>query len=105
MLYNQARNILTREIRAAKRSYSEKLRNQFSTNEPANMWKTLKNITCFSKPPSQAEKNQQLVDDLNVFYCRFENKLPPPISTTHISNQQQPSLLQLAPIHWVHNLW
>ncbi|XP_058023538.1 uncharacterized protein LOC131190292 [Ahaetulla prasina] len=86
MLYNQARNALTREIRAAKRSYSEKLKNQFSANEPANMWKTLKNITDYGKPPSQAEGNQQLADDLNEFYCRFERKLQPPISTTPISD-------------------
>ncbi|XP_058025172.1 uncharacterized protein LOC131191248 [Ahaetulla prasina] len=86
MLYNQARNALTREIRAAKRSYSEKLKNQFSANEPANMWKTLKNITGYGKPPSQAEGNQQLADDLNEFYCRFERKLQPPISTTPISD-------------------
>ncbi|XP_058043105.1 uncharacterized protein LOC131200422 [Ahaetulla prasina] len=86
MLYNKARNALTREIRAAKRSYSEKLKNQFSANEPANMWKTLKNITGYGKPPSQAEGNQQLADDLNEFYCRFERKLQPPISTTPISD-------------------
>ena len=84
MLYNQARNVLTREIRAAKRNYSEKLKNQFSTNEPANMWKTLRNITGYSKPPPQAEGNQQLADDLNVFYCRFEKNLQPLILKTSI---------------------
>ncbi|XP_070584475.1 olfactory receptor 5P81-like [Erythrolamprus reginae] len=64
--------------------YSEKLKNQFSTNEPANMWKTLKNITGYSKSPSQAKGDQQLADDLNVFYCRFEKKPQPRICTTTI---------------------
>ncbi|XP_058042562.1 uncharacterized protein LOC131200143 isoform X1 [Ahaetulla prasina] len=99
MLYNQARNVLTREIRAAKRSYSEKLKNQFSANEPANMWKTLKNITGYGKPPSQAEGNQQLADDLNVFYCRFERKLQPPISITPISpTTAKPPTTDLIPL-------
>ena len=44
VLYNQATNRLTKEIRAAKRSHSEKLRNQFSSNDPASLWPGLKNI-------------------------------------------------------------
>ena len=39
ILYNQARNTLTKEIRVAKRSYSEKLKNRFSANDPASVWR------------------------------------------------------------------
>ena len=41
ILYNQARNTLTKEIRVAKRSYSEKLKNRFSANDPASVWRGL----------------------------------------------------------------
>ncbi|XP_058026110.1 uncharacterized protein LOC131191710 [Ahaetulla prasina] len=99
MLYNQARNVLTREIRAAKRSYSEKLKNQFSTNEPANMWKTLKNITGYGKSPSQAKENQQLADgDLNVFYCKFERKLQPPALNSDTPTTAKPPTTDPIPL-------
>ncbi len=72
ILYNQARNILTEEIRVAKNNYSEKLRRDLSANNPASVWTGLRNITKYKTPPPQSVENQQLADDLNVFYCRFE---------------------------------
>jgi len=44
ILYNQARH-LTKEIRVAKRGFSEKLKKQFSANDPASVWIGLRNIT------------------------------------------------------------
>ena len=41
VLYRQARNTLNKEVRVAKRGYSEKLKNQFSTNDPASVWRGL----------------------------------------------------------------
>ncbi|KAK3550451.1 hypothetical protein QTP86_025725 [Hemibagrus guttatus] len=42
VLYNQVRNTLNKEIRVAKRSYAKKLEHQFSSNDPASVWKGLK---------------------------------------------------------------
>ncbi len=72
ILYNQARNRLTKEIRLAKNNYSEKLKKELSANDPASVWTGLRNITKYKTPLPQSVDNQQLVDDLNVFYCRFE---------------------------------
>ena len=57
ILYNQARNTLTKEIRVAKRSYSEKLKNRFSSNDPASVWRGLQDITNYRKtsPPLHGE--------------------------------------------------
>ncbi len=69
ILYNQARNRLTKEIRVAKKNYSEKLKKERSANDPASVWTGLRNITMYKTPPPQSVENQQLADDLNVFYC------------------------------------
>ncbi|KAI5616426.1 hypothetical protein C0J50_24006, partial [Silurus asotus] len=58
-LYKQARNQLTKEIRIVKRSYSEKLKSR--------------------RPPLPSEANKDLADDLNTFYCRFENNIFTPL--------------------------
>ncbi|KAL7824810.1 hypothetical protein AOLI_G00327080 [Acnodon oligacanthus] len=50
-LYNQARNTLNKEIRAAKKSYSNKLSSMVSTNEPSSVWKCLQNITSYKRTP------------------------------------------------------
>ncbi|KAK3539400.1 hypothetical protein QTP70_006298 [Hemibagrus guttatus] len=55
VLYNQARNTLNKEIRVAKRSYAKKLENQFSSNDPASVWKGLKDITNYKIPSSSTE--------------------------------------------------
>ncbi len=45
VLYKQAKYPLEREIRVAKRNYSEKLRIQFSSIDSTSVWKGLKEIT------------------------------------------------------------
>ncbi len=67
ILYNQARNRLTKEISVAKKNYSEKLKKELSANDPASVWTGLRNITMYKTPPPQSVKNQQLADNLNVF--------------------------------------
>ncbi|XP_051513104.1 1-phosphatidylinositol 4,5-bisphosphate phosphodiesterase gamma-2 isoform X4 [Myxocyprinus asiaticus] len=51
ILYNQAKNTLTKEIKVAKRSYSEKLKSKFSANDTASVWRGLKDITNFKTHP------------------------------------------------------
>ncbi len=72
VLYKQAKYTLEKEIRVAKRNYSDKLRIQFSSSDTASVWKGLKDITNYMTPSPSTVENQQLADDLNEFYCRFE---------------------------------
>ncbi|KAL0166083.1 hypothetical protein M9458_037927 [Cirrhinus mrigala] len=72
VLYNQAGNTLNKEIRAAKRTYAKRLEDQFASNDPTSVWKGLKAITNYKTPSPSTEVNQQLAEDLNEFYCRFE---------------------------------
>ncbi|KAK3548505.1 hypothetical protein QTP70_013354 [Hemibagrus guttatus] len=88
VLYKQARNTLNKEIRVAKRSYAKKLENQFSSNDPASVWKGLKDISNYKTPSPSTEANQQLAEDLNEFYCRFETaSLTPHAPSEHLSTQ------------------
>ncbi len=86
VLYKQAKYTLEKEIRVAKRNYSGKLRNKFSSSDSASVWKGMKDITSYKTPSPSTLENQQMADDLNEFYCRFEKTpfTPPaaPLSLT-----------------------
>ncbi|KAL0185564.1 hypothetical protein M9458_017234, partial [Cirrhinus mrigala] len=99
ILYNQARNRLTKEIRVAKKNYSEKLKKELSANDPTSVWTGLKNITMYKKPPPQSVENQQLADDLNVFYCWFEKPrlTPDSRSDLHFTHSPTPPATPLPP--------
>ncbi len=85
VLYKQAKYTLEKEIRVAKRNYSDKLRNKLSSSDPASVWKGLKDITSYKTPSPRTLENQQLADDLNEFYCRFEKT--PHTHPEHLSTQ------------------
>ncbi len=72
VLYKQAKYTLEKEIRVTKRNYSGKLRNTFSSSDSASVWKGMKEITSYKTPSPSTAANQQMADDLNEFYCRFE---------------------------------
>ncbi len=84
VLYKQAKYTLEKEIRVAKRNYSDKLRIQFSSSDTASVWKGLKEITNYKTPSPSTVENQQLADGLNEFYCRFE-KTPFTLPATPLS--------------------
>lgn len=67
-----------------KRSYTEKLRNKFLANDRATEWKGLKDITNYWPPSPHSVDNQELADDINMFYCRFDTLRP--ISHIHFNN-------------------
>ncbi|KAK0147933.1 hypothetical protein N1851_012393 [Merluccius polli] len=90
-LYNALRNTLTKEIRADKRSYSEKLKNRFSANDSAALWRGLQDITNYKRPSPPAEASKGLADDLNDFYCRRYRSLR--IKTTRHKNSFFPSAI------------
>ncbi len=85
ILYKQAKYTLEKEIRLAKRNYSDKLRIQFSSSDSASVWKGLKEITSYKTLSPSTVENQQLAEDLNEFYSRFE-KIPQTRSG-HLSTQ------------------
>ncbi len=86
VLYKQDKYTLEKEIRVTKRNYSGKLRNKFSSSDSASVWKVMKDITSYKTPSPSTAENQQMADDLNEFYCRFEKTpfTPPetPLSPT-----------------------
>ncbi len=84
VLYKQAKYTLEKEIRVAKRNYSNKLRIQFSSSDSASVWKGLKEITNYKTPSPSTVENQQQADNLNEFYCRFEKTHTHP---EHLSTQ------------------
>ncbi|KAK2894332.1 hypothetical protein Q8A73_016816 [Channa argus] len=73
VLYKQAK--LEKEIRVAKRNYSDKLRKQFSSNDSSSIWRGVKAITNYKTPSPSSVENQRLADDLNEFYCRNPKSL------------------------------
>ncbi len=72
VLYKQAKYTLEKEIRVAKRNYSGKLRNKFSSSDSASVWKGMKDITSYKTPSPSTVETQLMADDLKEFYCRFE---------------------------------
>ncbi len=72
VLYEQVKYKLGKEIGVAKSYYSAKLRIQLSSSDTASVWKGLKDITNYKTPSPSTVETQQLADDLNEFYCRFE---------------------------------
>ncbi len=96
VLYKQAKYTLEKEIRKAKRNYSDKLRIQISSSDSASVWKGMKDITTYKTPSPSTVENQQQADNLNEFYCRFEKHLlwHPPcegcqwLSSGQLSDQQ-----------------
>ncbi|KAK3554746.1 hypothetical protein QTP70_033440 [Hemibagrus guttatus] len=83
VLCKQAKYTINREIRVAKQNYSEKLKKQLSSNDSTSVWKGLKAITSYKTPSPSTEANQQLAEDLNEFYCRFEKQKPGLTPDTH----------------------
>ncbi len=99
VLYKQAKYTLEKEIRMAKRNYSGKLRNKFSSSDSASVWKGMKDITSYKTPSPSTVENQQMADDLNEFYCRFEKTpfTPPatPLSTTPTLQKREDDVCQV----------
>ncbi len=59
VLYKQAKYTLEKEIRVAKRNYSDKLRIQFSSSDSASVWKGMKDFTNYKTPSPSTVENQQ----------------------------------------------
>ncbi len=82
VLYKQAKYTLEKEIRIAKRNYSDKLRIQFSSSDSASVWKGMKDVTSYKTPLPSTVENQQQAHNLNEFYWRFEKHTRPTLNTS-----------------------
>ena len=67
-----------KEVREAKRLYSEKLQHQFSANDSASVWKGLRLITSCKPRAPHSTNDPRLANDLNKFYCRFDGQWDSP---------------------------
>ncbi len=69
----QASYDLRRSIKAAKRTYKNKVEEHFNNNNPRSMWQGINNITGFKgNKPATVNIAASLPDKLNTFYARFE---------------------------------
>ncbi len=69
----QASYDLRRSIKAAKRTYKNKVEEHFNNNNPRSMWQGINNITGFKgSKPATVNIAASLPDELNTFYARFE---------------------------------
>ncbi len=90
-LYNQARNTLTKEIRVIKRSYTEKVKNRFSVNNPASVWKSIQDITNYRKSSPHAVENHHSPTPTSNNHLQNWDDIgfqEPPNTTPHLHTKQ-----------------
>uniref|UniRef100_A0A1A8FC25 Reverse transcriptase domain-containing protein n=1 Tax=Nothobranchius korthausae TaxID=1143690 RepID=A0A1A8FC25_9TELE len=97
-LYKSLRNKLTKEIRAAKIKYAAKLKNQFSANNPTSLWRNIQHITNYRRPSFISDANHGLAEELNGFYCRFEDRNVTPLLHSSIAAAATPHLETQTPL-------
>ncbi len=81
-----ARANLSRGIREAKRQYSRRIAHHFSdSRDTRSLWQGIQTITDYKPPPQTCDSTIPLLNELNIFFARFEaqnsttaQKTPPP---------------------------
>ncbi|XP_049889973.1 uncharacterized protein LOC126383492 [Epinephelus moara] len=86
---------LRRNIRRGKEGYKKKMEEQLQQSDVSGVWSGLKTISGHKQPDSQARGNQQWVNDLNLFFNRFDQSAPP-LQTTR-EKFHQSCLSQMCP--------
>ncbi len=74
----EAKYTFSKEVREAKRLYSEKLQQQFSENNAGSVWKGLSQITNYKPKAPHSINDLRLANNLNEFYCRFDRQWDSP---------------------------
>ena len=69
---------LRRKIREGKNSYRRKMENQLQQRNISGVRKSLKTISGQRTPDSQAAGDQTWVNDMNLFFNRFDQTPTPP---------------------------
>ncbi len=67
VLYKQAKYTLEKEIRVARRNYSDKPRNKLSSSDTASVWKGMKDITSYKTPSVNNALTQIHFNGTNFF--------------------------------------
>ncbi|XP_062863986.1 tyrosine-protein kinase receptor [Trichomycterus rosablanca] len=77
---------LRRKIREGKAGYRKKLEEELQQNNVSGVWKGLKTISGHKKPDSQVVGDQKWVNELNLFFNRFDHShVPPPTQTSQLN--------------------
>ena len=71
---------LRRKIQEGKNSYSRKMKDQLQRKNVSGVWRGLKTISGYKEPNSQPVGNRKWVNDLNLFFSRFDHLPLPPTS-------------------------
>ena len=74
---------LRRKIREGKNSYRRKMENQLQQRNVSGVWKSLKTISGRKNPDSLAVGDQTWVNNMNLFFNRFDQTpTPPPVQSS-----------------------
>ncbi|KAK7898229.1 hypothetical protein WMY93_019082 [Mugilogobius chulae] len=92
--YKGAKYQFSREVEQARSRYNKRLKEQFSANDTASVWRGLRQITNYKPRAQHAADDLQLAEKLNTFYARFE--IPQP-SSTLLTAQVSPATLEPHP--------
>ncbi len=93
----QASYDLRRSIKAAKRTYTNKVEEHFNNNNPRSMWQGINNITGFKgNKPATVNIAASLPDELNTFYARFEADNTAHTESAHTAAAEEVSPLTLS---------
>ena len=77
--YKLAKADVKKEIRRAKAVFRAKIEDQFASNKPRDVWQGLQQITQYKVRAAATDGHDStLPDQLNSFYCRFDEKNPNP---------------------------
>ncbi len=88
---------LRRSIKAAKRTYKNKVEEHFNNNNPRSMWQDINNITGFKgNKPATVNIAASLPDELNTFYARFEADNTAHTESAHTAAAEEVSPLTLS---------
>ncbi len=84
-------------IKAAKRTYKNKVEEHFNNNNPRSMWQGINNITGFNgNKPATVNISASLPDELNTFYARFEADNTSHTESAHTATAEEDSPLTLS---------
>ncbi len=93
----QASYDLRRSIKAAKRTYKNKVEEHFNNNNPRSMWQGINNITgSKGNKPATVNIAASLPDELNTFYARFEADNTAHTESAHTAAAEEVSPLTLS---------
>uniref|UniRef100_A0A1A8CJ36 Reverse transcriptase domain-containing protein n=2 Tax=Nothobranchius kadleci TaxID=1051664 RepID=A0A1A8CJ36_NOTKA len=80
--YKGAKYRFSKELKKARSLYNKRLKEQFSNNDSASVWRGLRQITNYKPRAQHAADDLQLAERLNSFYARFEVQHPSPTPPT-----------------------